>query len=89
MTKEDNEDFQNSTKCWICDNDYVDKDVKRIDHCCITRKYRGSVHRDCNINVKLNNKILVVSYNLKNLIMQELANSILKQTLYEMDQKNI
>ena len=23
MTKEDNEDFKNSTKCWICDNDYV------------------------------------------------------------------
>ena len=21
--KEDNEDFKNSTKCWICDNDYV------------------------------------------------------------------
>ena len=25
MTKEDNEDFKNSTKCWICDNDYVNK----------------------------------------------------------------
>ena len=21
MTKKDNEDFENSTKCWICDND--------------------------------------------------------------------
>ena len=21
MTKEDNEDFKDSTKCWICDND--------------------------------------------------------------------
>ena len=28
MTKEDNEEFKNSTKCWICDNDYVDNDVK-------------------------------------------------------------
>ena len=23
MTKTDDEDFENSTKCWICDNDYV------------------------------------------------------------------
>ena len=28
MTKENNEDFKNSTKCWVCDNDYVDNDVK-------------------------------------------------------------
>ena len=27
MTKEDNEDFENSTKFQICDNDYVDGDV--------------------------------------------------------------
>ena len=27
MTKEDNKDFKNSIKCWICDNDYVDTEV--------------------------------------------------------------
>ena len=27
-TKKDNEDLENSTKCWICDNDYIDGDVK-------------------------------------------------------------
>ena len=31
MTKEDDEDFENSTNCWICD-------VKVRDHCHITRK---------------------------------------------------
>ena len=25
MTKEDKEDFVNSAKCWICDNDYTDR----------------------------------------------------------------
>ena len=25
MTEEDNLDFENSTKCCICDNDYVDR----------------------------------------------------------------
>ena len=42
MTKEGNEEFQSSTKCWICDNDYVDNDVKVRNHCQITKKYRGS-----------------------------------------------
>ena len=52
MTKEDNEDFKNSTKCWVCDNGYIDNDVKVRDNCHMTGKYRGSVHRDCNINLK-------------------------------------
>ena len=38
MTKEDNEDFKNSAKSWICGNDYVDNDVKVRDHCiCISQ----------------------------------------------------
>ena len=28
MTEKDNEDFKKSAKCWICDNTYVDGDVK-------------------------------------------------------------
>ena len=63
MTKQDNEYFKNSTKCWICDNDYIDTDVKVRDHC-----------RDCNINLELNHKIPVAFHNLTNyashLIMQ-------------------
>ena len=85
MTKEDNEDFENSTKCWICDNNYFNTDGKVRDHCHITGKTRVSVHRDCNINVKLNNKIPVLLHNLKNydshLIMQELGNFNLKINL--------
>ena len=49
-TKEENKDFKNSTKCWICDNDYVDNDVKVRGHCHIPGNYRGSAKRDCNIN---------------------------------------
>ena len=59
----------------ICDNVYVNGDVDVRDHCHITRKYRGSAGRDCNNNVKLNNKIPIVFHNLKNhgshFIMQE------------------
>ena len=75
MTKTDNEDIEKSTKCWICDNDFFDGDVNVRDHCYITGKYRGSARRDCIINVKLNQKIFVVFYNLNkydsHLIMQE------------------
>ena len=36
MTKQDDEDFESSTKCWIFDNDYADNDVKIGDFCHIT-----------------------------------------------------
>ena len=65
MTKTDNNDFENSSKCWIC-HVYVDGDVKVRDHCDITKKYRVSAHRDCNIKIKLIKKSLVVFHNLKN-----------------------
>ena len=67
ITKKDNEDFENSIECWICDKDYIEDDVKVRDHSHITRKYRGLAHRDCNINVKLNDKTPVIFYNLKKL----------------------
>ena len=79
MTKEDNENFKNFAKYWICDND-----VKVKDRCRISGKYRWS-HRDCNINVKLNGKILVVFHNLKSydshFIMQKLGRFNLKITV--------
>ena len=63
MTKTDNEDFKNFTKCWICDNTCVDGDVKVRDNFHIIEKYRGSAHRDCNINVKLNHTVPIVFNN--------------------------
>ena len=72
MTKKHNERFENSTKFWICDDDYIDKDFKEREHCHITGKIRGSAHRDCNI----------VFHNLRNydshLIMPELDKFNLK-----------
>ena len=69
--------LKKSINCWISDNDYFDNDVKVRYHYNITGKYKGSAHRDSNINVKLNHKVLAVFHNLKNydsqLIMQELS----------------
>ena len=65
MHKKDDADFENSTKCWICDNDYVYGDVKVRDHCYITRK------------VNLNVNVPIVFHNLNHynshLVMQGLA----------------
>ena len=66
MTKDDNENLWNSTRCWICDNDYVDTDVKVKDHCHITGNNRGTAHRDCNVILKLNHKVLALFNSLKN-----------------------
>ena len=46
VTKEDNEDFKNCNKFWICDNDSVENDVKVRDQYHITGKYRSSAHTD-------------------------------------------
>ena len=79
MTKKDNKDLMNFTKCCICDNAYAKGDVKVKDHfhVHVTEKYRGLAYRDCNIKVKLNHKILMVFHNLRNydshLIMQEVV----------------
>ena len=82
MAKEGNEDFKNSTKCWICDNGYVDNDVKVRDHCHITGKYGDFAHGDCNISLKLNQRAPVVFNNLQiydsHLIMQKLGKVNLK-----------
>ena len=53
MTKEDAEDFENSTKWWICDNFYPDGGVQVRYYCYITGKYIGSSKRHSNTNVKL------------------------------------
>ena len=77
MIKKDNEDFKNSTKCWVFDHDYAEGHVKVRGHCNITGKYRSSALRVCYINIKLNHKIPSVFHNLKrydsHLIMQELG----------------
>ena len=55
MTKKENEDIESSTKCWICDNNYIDGNIIVRDHCHITGKYRGSAHREKFRNNNLKN----------------------------------
>ena len=80
MTKEDEENFRKTyVTCHICNKKYVGKDILVRDHChtCITGKYRGSAHRDCNLNYEFIGKITVIFHNLKgydsHFIMQQIG----------------
>ena len=64
MTEEE-ENFQSSNTCWICEKLIEDDDEKIRDHCHITRKFRGAVHWSCNINLQLTKKVPVIFHNLR------------------------
>ena len=56
--------------------------VKDHDHNHITKKYRGSAHKECNPNLSLSKKIPVAFYNLQNydsnLVFQEIGKNNFK-----------
>ena len=86
MSEEEEEQFQSSNSCWICeklidDEDYDhdnDDDEKVRDHCHITQKFRGAAHWSCNINLQLTKNVPVIFHNLRGydslLIFDELKN---------------
>ena len=75
MSTKDEERFQSSNKCWICDKLFDVGDDKVIDHCHVAEKYRGTAHWSCDSNHKLTKKIYVIFHNLRgydsHLIMQK------------------
>ena len=56
MSAEEQEQFEKTEICWICDK-LIENDNKVRDHCHITGKYRGAAHWSCNINLKISKKI--------------------------------
>ena len=48
--EEEEESFQQSTKCWFCENPLGDTKVR--DHNHLTGKYRGLAHNRCYLNCK-------------------------------------
>ena len=75
MSTKDEERFQASNKCWICDKLFDVGDDKVRDHCHVAEKYRGTAHWSCDSNLKLTKKIYVIFHNLRgydsHLIMQK------------------
>ena len=78
--------------CHICGEKYTDKNVRVRDHCHITGKFRGSVHQECNLKLRIKPddiKIPVIFHNLcgcdSHFIMQQIG-EIAKKHAY-MDKK--
>ena len=65
MSAEEEEKFQLSNSCWICDKLFVVGYEKIREHCQITGIYRGAAHFSCNANLKLSKKIPVIFHNLR------------------------
>ena len=57
MFAEDEKRFQLSNKCWICNKLFTAEDIKVKDHDHVTGKYRGSSHKNCNINLRITKKV--------------------------------
>ena len=65
ISAEEEEKFQLTNICWICDELFdVGHDIVR-GHCHITGKYRNAVPWRCNVNLKLSKKIIVIFHNLR------------------------
>ena len=52
ITPQEEESFQQSKVCWLCECSFLDCGDKVRDHDHLTGKYRGAAHSKCNINVK-------------------------------------
>ena len=63
ISAEEEEKFQLSDSCWICDKLLVVGDEKVRDYYHITGKYRRGAHFSCNL--ELNGKIPVIFHNLR------------------------
>ena len=65
MSVKDEEKFQSSNKCWICNKSFTEEDKKVRDHDHITGKYTVSAHSNCNVNLRLTKKVPVIFRNLR------------------------
>ena len=69
--KKEEEHFQSSNTCWICekliddDDDDDDDDEKVRDPCHVTGKLRGAAHWSCNINLQITKNVSVIFHNLR------------------------
>ena len=76
--EEEEEQFQSSNTCWICEKLIGNSNEKVRDHCYVTGKFRGAAHWSCNINLQLTKKVPVIFHNLRgydsHLIFDEIKN---------------
>ena len=64
LTREQWREFNKTRKCHICFKEFQQLNPNLRDHCHYTGKYRGPVHRTCNLRYKIPSYIPIVFYNL-------------------------
>ena len=62
FTKEDREQFNKASDCWICEEELGNDRVR--DHCHYTGRYRGPAHNSCNLKYRKPKSISVFFHNL-------------------------
>ena len=85
MPTKEEERFQLSNICWICNKLFGVADKKVRDHCHVTGKYIGADHWSCNVNFEMTKKIPVTFHNLEgyesHLIFKELSKFNVKKSV--------
>ena len=76
MAVEDEQKYQGSQNCWIC-NEELNTDKVR-DHCHVTGKFRGVAYDKCNLKLRIPKKLPIILHNLQgydgHIIFKELNN---------------
>ena len=65
IMSEEEEQFQSSNTCWICEKLIDNDDEKVRDHFHVTSKFRGAANWGCNINLQLTKKVPVIFHNMR------------------------
>ena len=65
MSEKEEQHFQSSKICWICEKLIDDDDENIRDHCHVTGKSRGAAYWSCNTNLQLTKKFPVIFQNLR------------------------
>ena len=78
MRIEDENNYQNSQNCCICNQKIIKDKDKTGNHCHITGKFRGAAHKKCNLELRISRKLPIIFHNLEgydgHLIFRELNN---------------
>ena len=79
LTSNQNERYKKSKRCHICFRPFTEKNPKVRDPCHYTGNYRGTAHKNCNLQYKIPSYIPIVFHNLAgydaHLFIRELAAS--------------
>nr|XP_034322790.1 uncharacterized protein LOC117688689 [Crassostrea gigas] len=74
LSEEETKAFQEATKCHICNKELGEDTIR--DHCHVTGKFRGAAHSNCNLNLRLRERIPVFFHNLKGYDAHHIMNAL-------------